>query len=215
MIEIIPSILAADPHNLQTAVKKVEHCVKKIHIDIMDGKFVEGKTFGPEIVELLDTKLHKQVHLMAMNPELLIEEYAAAGAKTLIIHEESFDSTEKLRDVLKRIKKLGRKAGVSLNPETPVMMIKPVLKDIDLVLVMTVHPGRGGQEMIMKTLEKVRQIRKLRRKIDIEVDGGVNKKTISKAAEAGANMFVCGYSIFSQQDPAEAIKELRKAVKNK
>lgn len=210
--QIIPSILSANRKELQSYVKMIEPYVKAIHIDVMDGRFVPEESFCPETVELLKTKLHKEVHLMTINPEKDIEDYAAAGAGTIIIHAEVFDSDEKLTETLKKIKKLKIKAGISINPETPVSKIKPVLKDADLVLVMTVHPGKGGQQMIPECLEKVREIRKLNKKIAIEVDGGINKDTIKDAAKAGADRLVVGSAIFCQKYPVKAMKSLKKLI---
>lgn len=210
--EIIPSLLGADQNILEKSVKKIEYHVKTVHIDVMDGQFVPQETFGPEIVELLDTRLHKEVHLMTLEPEKKIEEYAAVGAGTIIVHAEVFDDVEELRAVLKKIKKLKAWAGVSIEPETPVEKIRPVLKDANLVLVMTVHPGRGGQKMLMECLDKVKKIRRLNKKIDIEVDGGVNKETIRQAVKAGANKLVAGSAIFSHKDPLKGIVELEAAV---
>ncbi|MFO8015733.1 MAG: ribulose-phosphate 3-epimerase [Candidatus Woesearchaeota archaeon] len=214
---IIPSILAADQERLQEAVKKVESCCKALHIDVMDARFVPDESYSPDIVELLDTSLHKQVHLMTLEPDKKIEAYAAAGADTIIIHAEAFKSDKNAIDTLKKIKQLGITAGISINPDTSVENIKGILKEdcIDLVLVMTVHPGKSGQEMIIKVLDKIKGIKDINDSVDVEVDGGINRSTIGKAEEAGADLFVAGEAVFSGDDPAKAVENLEEGLKEK
>lgn len=212
--EIIPSILAAglDAKSVSKAVKAISPYVRSVHIDIMDGKFVRRKTYRPGILRSVGKKLHKQVHLMTMNPEKEMKAYRKAGAGTIIAHAEAFDDEDGLIRALKGIRKLGARAGASINPETPVSRIKKAIRYADMALVMTVHPGRSGQRMLPSALKKVRVVRKLNRRIDIEVDGGVSLGTIRKAAKAGANMFVAGKAVFGQKDPAKAIRELKEQI---
>ena len=213
--EIIPSLLPVE-NDIEKYVKIVEPYVKRVHFDIMDGIFVEKKAFSVDKVEQTITDLKKAVHLMTVKPRDDIPDYALAGADIIIFHIESEGDPN---ETIGLIKKESAKVGIALNPGTPAEKVFPYLPKLDLVLVMTVEPGKSGQSLIPETLDKVKELRKkineLDKNIDIAVDGGINKNTIKKAKEAGANLFVCGSAIFGEKgekDPAKAIDELKKAL---
>ncbi len=208
MVKIAPSILSADFTRLGEQVKEVEAVgVDRIQIDVMDGRFVPNITFGALAVESLRplTHLILETHLMVQPPEDFIETFARAGADTIIIHQEA---TPHLHRAIQQIHALGKKAGVALNPSTPCGVLSEVLDSLQLVLVMTVNPGFGGQEFIPETLGKIRQVRQeiVRRGLDIEVevDGGIYVETAPLVVEAGANVLVAGSAVFGAKDGAAA-----------
>jgi ribulose-phosphate 3-epimerase len=208
LIHIAPSILSADFTRLGEAVQSVEAAgVDRVQIDIMDGRYVPNITFGTLAVSSLRplTRLTLEIHLMVTPPEDFIDEFARAGADTLIVHQES---TPHLHRVIQHIHGLGKKAGVALNPSTPAAMISEVLASVQLVLVMTVNPGFGGQEFISETLSKIRQVRNSIEQqgldCEVEVDGGINYETAAMVAEAGANVLVAGSAVFDSKDGAAA-----------
>jgi len=204
-MKIAPSILSADFTRLGEQVQAVEAAgvVDRVQIDVMDGRFVPNITFGTLAVECLRplTRLTLEVHLMVQPPEDFIEKFGRAGADTLIVHQES---TPHLHRAIQQIHALGKKAGVALNPSTPASLLSEVLGSLQLVLVMTVNPGFGGQEFIPETLGKIRQVRSEieRRGLDceIEVDGGIHEKTAPLVVEAGANVLVAGSAVFEGKD---------------
>ncbi|MCB0283348.1 MAG: ribulose-phosphate 3-epimerase [Calditrichaeota bacterium] len=210
---IAPSILSADFARLAEQVKTVEQAgADIIHVDVMDGHFVPNITIGPLVVKALRpvTKLPMDVHLMIENPDRYIEAFAKAGADYITVHVEACTH---LHRVLQQIKELNVKAGVSLNPHTPVSMIKHVLDQLDLILIMSVNPGFGGQKFIPESLKKLNQTRDLIEKsgfrnIEIEVDGGVSLENIKEIANAGADILVAGSAIFASADPAKTTKEM-------
>jgi len=210
LIKIVPSILSADFANLQRDVKLVEDAgADMLDIDVMDGHFVPNITVGVPVVESLSkiTRLPLDVHLMIEEPEKYIEPFARAGSNTLTFHIEVTDRPE---DLIARIRQLGVKAAVSVNPETGLDRIWNLLDKLDMVLVMFVHPGFGGQAFMSEVLWKGKELReKAPEGFDIEVDGGINEKTISEVARAGANVFVVGTAIFDSPDVAAAIRTLR------
>lgn len=210
MIKIAPSILSADFANLHSDVKRVEDAgADMLHIDVMDGHFVPNITVGVPVVESLRkiTRLPLDVHLMIEKPEKYIQPFARAGADILTIHIEV---TEQPEDLIARIRQLGAKPAISVNPETGLDRVLGLLDKLDMVLVMFVHPGFAGQTFMPEILWKVRELReKAPEGFDIEVDGGINKETISEVARAGANVFVAGTAIFDTPDVAAAIKNLR------
>ncbi|HXF69384.1 MAG TPA: ribulose-phosphate 3-epimerase [Thermoflexus sp.] len=218
-IKIAPSILSADLACLARAVSEVvEAGADWIHVDVMDGHFVPNLTFGMPVVAALRriTSLPLDVHLMIEAPERYLEAFAHAGADRLIVHVEACPH---LHRVVHQIRGLGLRAGVALNPATPLGAIEEILPDIDQVLIMTVNPGFGGQAFIERMLEKVRRARRmidaLGRPIELEVDGGVGPENASALVEAGATVLVAGASIFeAPEGPAGALRRLRKSVEN-
>ena len=200
-IKISPSILSADFSILGDEIKSLEQAgADLIHIDVMDGHFVPNITMGPPIIKMVRkcTKLPFDVHLMISPVEKYIKAFADAGSDIITIHPEA---TDNLKRAVGTIKSLGKKAGVSLNPKTPISALMNVINDIDLILIMSVNPGFAGQSFMGKVLPKVTELRKMindkKLKIDIEIDGGINFETAPLAVKAGANILVSGTTIFS------------------
>ncbi|MGF2615605.1 ribulose-phosphate 3-epimerase [Rossellomorea vietnamensis] len=216
MVKIAPSILSADFANLANEIKDVEAGgADYIHVDVMDGHFVPNITLGPMIVDAIRpvTTLPLDVHLMIANPDQYIEAFADAGSDYITVHAEA---TPHLHRTIQLIKSKGIKAGAVLNPGTSVEMIKHVIADLDMVLLMTVNPGFGGQSFIQSVVPKIREVRELAEQynpsLEIEVDGGINTETAKLCADAGADVFVAGSSIYKQQDRKSAIMAIRKAA---
>jgi ribulose-phosphate 3-epimerase len=217
LIRIAPSILSADFTRLGEQVQAVEAAgVDRIQIDVMDGRFVPNITFGTQAVASLRplTNLTLETHLMVESPEDFIEPFAEAGADTIIVHQEA---TPHLHRAIQQIHALGKKAGVAINPSTPVILLSEVIGSLDLVLVMTVNPGFGGQEFIMETLPKIREVRRqIEEKgleCEVEVDGGINIQTAPLAVDAGANVLVAGSSVYGcKEGVASAIQSLLSSV---
>ena len=200
-IKISPSILSADFSILGDEIKSLEQAgADLIHVDVMDGHFVQNITMGPPIIKMIRkcTKLPFDVHLMISPVEKYIKAFADAGSDIITIHPEA---TDNLKRAVGTIKSLGKKAGVSLNPKTPISTLMDVINDIDLILIMSVNPGFAGQSFMGEVLPKVTELRKLindkKLKIDIEIDGGINFETAPLAVKAGANILVSGTTIFS------------------
>jgi len=213
MKKIAPSILSADFGRLAEEIAAVEAAgADWIHIDVMDGHFVPNITIGPGVVASLrkTTKLPFDVHLMIENPDQYIEAFAAAGSDVLTVHVEA---ARHLNRTLNRIRELGVKAGVSLNPATPLGLIEPVLNDLDLLLIMTVNPGFGGQKFIGSVLPKIKNAKEmlshLAPQVLIEVDGGVNLDNIQSIADAGADVLVAGAAVFGSGDYAGTIGAMK------
>lgn len=211
--EILPSFLAADLGHLADDLRRAEASgADAIHLDIMDPTFVPNMSFGPSIVDFCRKtcpNFYRNVHLMMNRPDLYLEKFAQAGAQTIQIHVEANCD---LHTELKRIRALGCKAAIVLNPETPVEILKPYLGEIDEALVMTVHPGYGGQSFIADCLSKVTWLRERCPNLDIMIDGGGNAETIPLAAKAGANQFVAGSYLFKQPDMKAAVADLRASL---
>ncbi|MBU1007335.1 MAG: ribulose-phosphate 3-epimerase [Candidatus Omnitrophica bacterium] len=230
-ILIAPSILSADFAKLKEEIKKIEASgADLIHIDVMDGHFVPNVTIGPPVVKAIKkcSRLPLDVHLMIESPHKFIKEFSDAGSDIITIHAEAYGSGPKgqnsdikkgsslavseidesrVKEVLNKIKALGRKCGLSLNPDTP-FCVKNVLSEIDMILIMSVHPGFGGQEFISGVIPKIKEARRFY-KGDIEVDGGINDENVRSVIDAGANIIVAGSYFFSAKDPKEAVRKLR------
>ena len=216
MIKIAPSILSADFSKLGDDIKAVEEAgADYIHVDVMDGHFVPNITIGPLVVQAIRpvTKLPLDVHLMIENPDRYIEEFAKAGADIISVHVEA---SPHLHRTVQLIKQHGVKAGVVINPATSVDSIRHILQDVDLVLLMTVNPGFGGQAFIESVVPKIKEVSDLVKtqglNVEIEVDGGVNPKTARLCVEAGANVLVAGSFIYNNPDRQQAIQTLKQAV---
>ena len=217
MKKIAPSILSADFARLGEEIRAVEAAgADYIHIDVMDGHFVPNITIGPLVVEAARrvTSLPLDVHLMIERPELYVEEFAKAGADIIVVHAEACTH---LHRVVQQIKGLGKRAGVSLNPATPLNCLDYVLEDLDLVLLMTVNPGFGGQSFIEACIPKIQQLRGMldRRggEAELEIDGGVKVDNIARIAHAGADVLVAGSAVFGSKDYAATITEMKRLIR--
>ena len=211
--EILPSLLAADFGRLSDEILRAEASgAEALHLDIMDAHFVPNLSFGPDVVALaakVAPNFYRNVHLMMTRPDLYLEAFAKAGAQTIQIHVEADCD---IHNELRRIRSMGLKNAVVINPETPVAHLSPYLGEIDEALVMTVHPGYGGQKFIEDCMSKVSELRRLRPELDIMVDGGINAETALIAAKAGANQFVAGSYLFKQPDMKSAVDSMREEV---
>lgn len=213
MMKIAPSILSADFSRLGEEIVAIDVAgADYIHVDVMDGHFVPNLTIGPLVVDAVRKVTQKplDVHLMIENPDLYIPEFAKAGADIIVVHQEA---VAHMHRTIQLIKSLGKKAGVSINPGTPVNTLEAILDELDLVLVMTVNPGFGGQSFIDSCLPKIEALRKMIEarglSIELEVDGGVKTDNIATIARAGADVFVAGSAVFNAEDYAVTIAALR------
>jgi len=213
---IAPSLLAADFSRLAAETLRVTRAKADwLHLDIMDGHFVPNISFGPAVVKSVRslTRMPFDVHLMCSRPEILLEAFANAGADHLTVHVEL---GEQVKDLIWKIKSLGLKVGLAVNPPTPITSAQPYLSQIDILLVMTVNPGFGGQSFIPETLPKVQQAAAWRKEggfaYRIEVDGGINNATAAECARAGADTFVAGTSLFGQHQFKRAVEKMRRGV---
>ena len=215
MIYIAPSLLAADFSNLAQDIERIRQAgANYLHLDVMDGVFVPNISFGPPVIESIrkKTKLFFDVHLMIKHPQRYIDNFVKAGADSITIH---YESTSRPRDAIMKIKDHDVKAGIAISPNTPYEAVLPYLDIVDMVLVMTVEPGFGGQPMIPETLQKVRAIKNYvdehEIKVNIEVDGGITAENVHLALDAGANVIVAGSAIFRSKTPSKVIKQMREA----
>jgi ribulose-phosphate 3-epimerase len=212
IVKIAPSILSADFAALADDVARVEAgAPDQLHVDVMDGRFVPNLTIGPIVVEALRkrTRLPLDVHLMIVEPERFVGDFVAAGADIVTVHAEA---SVHLQRVLIQIREAGAKAGVALNPSTPPNVLDYVLDDVDLVLVMSVNPGFGGQRFIPSAYTKLRRIKEMlgTRPVEVSVDGGVKLEHVRPLAEAGATVLVAGSAVFGAPDPAAVVREMKR-----
>jgi ribulose-phosphate 3-epimerase len=216
-VKLAPSILAADFARLGEQVAEAEKAgADRIHVDVMDGHFVPNISMGPVIVQSLRpvTRLSLETHLMISDPDLYLEEFAEAGSDSLLVH---WEGNNNLHRTVQRVRSLGKRVGVVINPATPASVLEEILQDVDQVLVMTVNPGFGHQHFIPTTLPKIRRVRQMIDEIkpgcDLEVDGGIDATTAPLVVEAGANVLVAGSAIFGDSEGvAAAMKRLQAAV---
>jgi ribulose-phosphate 3-epimerase len=217
MIKLLcPSVLSADFSKLSEEIKAVESAgADVIHCDIMDGHFVPNITFGPDIVKKINeiTELPLDVHLMINNPDKYIKEFAEAGAEYISVH---YENNVHLNRIVSYIKSFNIKAGVVINPATPVNCLSEIIEDVDFILVMSVNPGFGGQKFIKNSVEKVKQLKSLINLKNpgciIEIDGGIDENNIKMLGNTGVDMFVCGASIFKAKDKKEKTKKLKELI---
>ncbi|MBU2213691.1 ribulose-phosphate 3-epimerase [Patescibacteria group bacterium] len=206
---IAPSILSANLTKLQEEVESIEPFADWLQVDVMDGQFVDNLSFGAPVIKNLETKLLIDVHLMVEDPQERVQEFLDAGAKNITFHAEAVQGTDARKALIQAIRDGGATAGIAINPETPLSEVEDVLGEVDLLLVMSVHPGFGGQKFIEDVLEKVTAAREKFPNLMIQMDGGVDDQTAPNCIKAGANNLVSGSFIFKSPDREAAIASLR------
>jgi len=216
-VRFAPSILTADLSRLKEVIEEAEAAgVDWIHLDVMDGVFVPNLTFGPILVEAVRrvTRLPLDVHLMIVNPERYLEDFARAGADVITVH---FEATPHAHRAVQKVKELGKKAGLAINPATPLSAFEALLPELDLALLMSVNPGFGGQKYIPQSTERLRRLKAMRDALNpaclIEVDGGVNRATVAEVYRAGADVAVAGSALFNDKPVRENLKALKEVLK--
>ena len=214
MIEIIPTILVKKFEKIKERIKTVEPYVNWIHLDIMDGIFASNSTWNsPKDLKKIGTKMKLEAHLMVQKPENVINDWLKVLDRIIIHYESKIDNKDLvIQKLIKKVHKKNKQIGLAISPDTPVNTVMPFLKKLDLVLIMTVNPGRGGQKFQEKTLEKIKTLRKNWPNGNIAVDGGINPKSAKIAIQAGANIIYSGSYIFNSSDPGLAIKNLKSVV---
>jgi ribulose-phosphate 3-epimerase len=219
VVKLAPSILAADFASLGSQISEVEQAgADRIHVDVMDGHFVPNISFGAPIIESLRrmTHLPLETHLMISNPDFFLEEFAEAGSDSFLVH---WEGNNNLHRTVQRIKELGKRVGVVLNPATPAAVLEEILADLDQVLVMTVNPGFGHQHFLHSTLPKIRRVREMIDRVktgcDLELDGGIDMETAPLGLAAGANVLVAGTAVFANEDGVTAAMEQLRLTTNK
>ncbi|MBL7053431.1 MAG: ribulose-phosphate 3-epimerase [Candidatus Portnoybacteria bacterium] len=207
MIQIIPAIIAQDFEELQEKIKKVESYVDWVQLDVMDGKFVKNETWQNSYdLKSLNTNLNLEAHLMVQNPENIIDDWIKSGVQRIIFH---YESTDKHGEIIERIKQAGLQVGLAINPKTSIEVIDVFVNQLDIVLIMTIQPGFGGQKFLEETLWKIKDLRERHKDVKIGVDGGINSETASKVIEVGANILFIGSTIFKSKNIEEIINELK------
>lgn len=208
MIKLSPSILAANFSRLGEEIAKIKDA-DYVHIDVMDGHFVPNITFGPGVVKCIrkTTDLVFDVHLMIENAEKYVDDFLNAGADIITVHYESNMDYEYIKN---KVKEKGKKLGLSIKPKTDVSVLKDYLCDLDMILIMSVEPGFGGQKFMEESLEKIKKVRQMDKNIDIEVDGGIGLDNVKKVVDAGANVIVAGSAVFCANDVSKTVLEFKK-----
>ncbi|MFH1461019.1 MAG: ribulose-phosphate 3-epimerase [Patescibacteria group bacterium] len=213
MIEVIPTIIAKDFEELKEKVKKVEPYVEWVQLDVMDGKFVDNITWNkPEELKELETSLNLEAHLMVEKPEEIIQAWIDSGVKRIIFH---YESTQKHKEILEQVKSKGLEVGLAINPNTPIEVLDQYIFDLDLVLIMTVEPGKNGQELIKDTLVKIKRLREAYQNVKVSVDGGISLETAPEVISLGANILSIGSAIFKSDNIEETINKLKQVWKLK
>lgn len=210
-VEIVPAILSHNIADAQNKLKLVEPFVSRVQIDVMDGQFVDNKTLSVDEYAGIETSLIREIQLMVKNPEAYLNDCKNFGIDLVEFHLESQGN---IWNAIQKARSLGLKVGIALNPDTPLERAKEYLQSVDLVLLMSVHPGFGGQEFIPQTLDRIRLLRAMWPNGVIEVDGGLKEGIVGQCAKAGANFLVVGVGIFGQENPVEAIKDLQKEAQS-
>ncbi|MFH1671400.1 MAG: ribulose-phosphate 3-epimerase [Candidatus Portnoybacteria bacterium] len=213
MIEVIPTIIAKDFKELREKIERVESYVEWVQLDVMDGEFVENTTWpygagknSPEDLKKLETNLNLEAHLMVKNPENVIESWISSGVKRIIVH---FESSQKLKEVVNKVKSAGLEIGMAINPNTPIEVLDSYIPELDLVLVMTVEPGKGGQELIKDALVKIKRLQDVYPDKKIQVDGGVNLENAKELVNTGADVLAVGSAIFKSDNIKKVINQLK------